>query len=311
MKDTQARKILETVYKRLSLVFGSQNWWSTRTAWERVVSVILIKNSNWLNVEKAINNLKRKNLLIPLGLKKIPVSQLTSLIQPCSYFKQKAKIIKNFLDFVFQNYEGSLNKMFKEDYLVLRAKLLGINSIGLETVDSILLYAADKPVFVVDAYTKKILSRHNLISHNFTYNQTQNYLMDNLPEDDIELFKEFHALLVRLGKEICKYRPDCQECALKDIDKLILYTCDSCGKQLPKLQDRYVLKIELYAWPEIEITRQDLEKDPQQEIKRLLKDLKGKKREELEEEVYVCYKLNLCKNCRDIFNNRIKHREFV
>jgi endonuclease-3 related protein len=304
------REILKEIYQRLYKTFGPQHWWPGDTPFEVVIGAILTQNTTWVNVEKAINNLKKRKLLTPQALKKISLKKLAGLIKSTGYYNQKARKIKNFIQFLFNNYQGSLKRMFSEDFLVLRAKLLKINGIGLETADSILLYAANKPIFVVDAYTRRILTRHSLVKPGASYSEIQNYFMDNL-ENRVKLFNEYHALLVRLGKEICKSKPNCHICPLRGIEKEIDYFCDSCSKQLPHPQDRYVLEVKLYAAPEVEITEEDIKKDTREEIRRLIEEIKDRDQKELEEEVFVSYKLNLCKQCRDTFNNRLKHREFV
>jgi endonuclease-3 related protein len=308
MKTPQ--EILEDIYQRLYKTFGPQHWWPGETPFEVIIGAILTQNTAWTNVEKAIRNLKQRRLLNPKALKRVSGNQLARLIKPTGYYNQKAKKVKSFIKFLFDNYHGSLKGMFQEDFLVLRAKLLDVNGIGLETADSILLYAGNKPMFVVDAYTRRILSRHNLVEPRATYSQIQNYFMDNL-ENRVRLFNEYHALLVRLGKEICKTKPNCRVCPLKEIEKEIKYTCDSCSKSLPRPQDRYVLEVKLYAAPEVEITKEDLKKDIQAEMKKLIEETKDMDKKQLEEEVFVLYKLNLCKKCRDIFNTRLKQREFV
>jgi endonuclease-3 related protein len=304
------RKILEEIYQRLYAVFGPQHWWPAQTPFEVIIGAILTQNTTWVNVEKAIRNLKQRKFLTPKALKKVPQNQLARLIRSTGYYNQKAKKTKSFIKFLFDNYGGSLKRMFQEDFLILRAKLLDVNGIGLETADSILLYAGDKPMFVVDAYTRRILSRHNLIKPDASYCEIQNYFMDNL-ENKVKLFNEYHALLVRLGKEICKKRPDCGICPLREIEKEIRYTCDSCSKSLPRPQDRYILEVKLYAAPEIKITEEDLKKDIQSQMQQLIEQTKNMDKKKLEEEVFVSYKLNLCKQCRDIFNMRLKQKEFV
>jgi len=226
-----AKEILEEIYQRLYKAFGPQYWWPAQTPLEVTVGAILTQNTSWVNVEKAIANLKKKNLLNARALKKISLKRLAKLIMSTGYYNQKAKKIKNFINFLFDNYQGSLKKMFNEDFLVLRSQLLKVSGIGLETADSILLYAADKPIFVVDAYTRRILSRHNLIKPQATYSEIQNYFMDNL-ENKVKLFNEYHALLVHLGKKICKPKPNCRLCPLRGIESQIRYICDSCLKKL-------------------------------------------------------------------------------
>ncbi len=216
MKTTKG--ILEEIYQRLYKSFGPQHWWPGKTPFEVIIGAILTQNTAWVNVEKAINNLRKKSLLTPKALKRVLPKTLATLIRPTGYYNQKTKKVKNFIRFLFDNYQGSLKKMFLEDFLVLRSKLLNVNGIGPETADSILLYAGNSPIFVVDAYTRRILSRHNLISYQASYSEIQNYFMDNL-ENEIKLFNEYHALLVCLGKEICKPKPNCRICPLRGIEK--------------------------------------------------------------------------------------------
>jgi len=308
MKTTE--EILEEIYQRLYQAFGPQYWWPAQTSLEVIIGAILTQNTAWVNVEKAIRNLKQKRLLTPRALKNVSQNQLAKLIRPTGYYNQKAKKVKSFIKFLFENYQGKLSKMFAEDFLILRSQLLEVNGIGLETADSILLYAGNKPMFVIDAYTRRILSRHNLIKPDASYSQIQNYFMDNL-ENRVKLFNQYHALLVRLGKDICKSKPDCQICPLKGIEKEIKYTCDSCSRSLPRPQDRYILEIKLYAAPEIQITEEDLKKDIQSQMRQLIKQTRDMDKKKLEEEVFVSYKLNLCKRCRDTFNMRLKHKEFI
>ncbi len=304
------QEILEEIYQRLYKAFGPQRWWPGETPFEVIIGAILTQNTAWTNVEKAIRNLKKNRLLTPKALKKISQSRLARLIRSTGYYNQKAKKVKSFIKFLFDSYQGNLSRMFAGDFLILRSQLLKVNGIGLETADSILLYAGNKPIFVVDAYTRRILSRHNLIKPDASYSQIQNYFMDNL-ENKVKLFNEYHALLVRLGKEICKAKPNCRICPLIGIEREIKYTCDSCSRALPHPQDRYILEVKLYAAPEVEIAKEDLQRDIQKEMRQLIEQTKNMDKKRLEEEVFVSYKLNLCKQCRDVFNARLKHKEFV
>ena len=207
-------KLLQEVFDRLYAKFGPMGWWPGDTQIEIIVGAILTQNTAWSNVEKAIANLKREDLLSPQALKDVGIERFSELIRPSGYYNQKAKKIKHFIEFLFSSYEGSLNKMFETDTHPLRENLLRINGIGPETADSILLYAGNKPIFVVDAYTKRILGRHNLCSENASYSEVQALFMENLLED-AKLFNEYHALFVRLGKETCKKRePLCKSCPL-------------------------------------------------------------------------------------------------
>ncbi|MFC1703267.1 endonuclease III domain-containing protein [Candidatus Omnitrophota bacterium] len=310
MKSTQRKAILESIYKELFGRFGPQKWWPADTKFEVIVGAILTQNTAWTNVEKALQNLKNHKLLSPQSLRDISEKRLGQLIKPAGYYNVKAQRLKDFINFLFERYGGNLNRMFKTDFLKLRAELLSINGIGLETADSILLYAGEKPLFVVDAYTRRILARHHLIEETATYSEIQNLFMNNLSHD-IQLFNEYHALIVRLGKEICKKMPRCHICPLKQINKEIKHACDSCGRKLEKPQSRHVLKIELFVSPEVEFTEQDMRKDAQEELKDLLKQMKQVDPKQLEEDIYVSYQLTLCKRCRDTFNKRIKYKEFV
>lgn len=206
---------LKTIYKKLLSRFGPQGWWPADGPFEVIIGAILTQNTNWKNVERAIDNLKRNKLLRPEMLYGLRVRRLASLIKPAGYYNIKAKRLKAFLNFFFKVYQADLKKMFSVDTHTLRIQLLSINGIGPETADSILLYALDKPVFVIDAYTKRILFRHGLIREKATYEQVQNLFMKRL-NPDRKLFNEYHALLVKLGKELClKNKPKCGICPLK------------------------------------------------------------------------------------------------
>lgn len=209
-KSQRIKGFYEALYKH----YGSQRWWPAETELECTLGAILTQNTAWKNVEKALENLRKENLISIEKLALIPTASLASLIRPSGYFNQKAIKIKNFINFIVEKYHGSLEEMLKEDTQKLRDELLGIKGIGPETADSILLYAARKPVFVVDAYTYRILRRHGLIPEETSYGEMQELFMDSLPED-AQLFNEYHALLVRLGKELCKKSPLCKGCPLE------------------------------------------------------------------------------------------------
>jgi len=207
---------LMDIYNVLYQHFGPQHWWPAETPFEITVGAILTQNTAWKNVEKAISNLKKAGFLEPKALYKLPLPYLAELIRPVGFFNLKAKRLKNFLEFLFKEYEGDLDRMFQEDTTTLREKLLKIRGIGPETADSILLYAGSKPTFVVDAYTKRIFSRHNLISEEADYEEIRSFFMDHLPEN-VALFNEYHALLVVLGKTYCRPKPLCEKCVLKEL----------------------------------------------------------------------------------------------
>jgi len=202
------------IYKKMYERFGSRHWWPADTPFEVIIGAILTQNTAWSNVEKAIVNLKNQGLTTPKKLYQININFLAQAIRPAGYYNIKAKRLKAFLKFLFQRYNGSLKKMFAVSASNLRKELLQVNGIGPETADSILLYAANKPVFVIDAYTKRIFSRHNFIKPDAAYDQAQRFFTSNLPKDT-KLFNEYHALIVELGKNICKTKPRCEICPIK------------------------------------------------------------------------------------------------
>lgn len=202
------------IYNKLYSFYGQQYWWPGDTPFEIAVGAILTQNTNWSNVEKAIKNLKDAKVLSAKALHELPIQKLASLIRPAGYFNIKAKRLKSFIDFLIENYNGSMKKIKKEDVYPIRKTLLDVHGIGPETADSILLYALDKPVFVVDAYTKRVLSRHGIIDYDASYDEYQTLFHEELDED-IQLFNEYHALFVRVGKECCKPKPQCENCPLK------------------------------------------------------------------------------------------------
>ena len=205
----------DLIYKRLYLRFGPQHWWPGESPFEVIVGAILTQNTSWHNVEKTINNLKQAGVLSPEKLYRIPVRRLACLIKPAGYFNLKTNRLKSFMGVLFGCYNGDLKNMFRCRTVRLRQVLLEINGIGPETADSILLYAAARPVFVVDAYTRRIFLRLGLIKEGDSYGQIQNSLMGRLKRNT-RVFNEYHALLVRLGKDVCtKDNPKCGICPLK------------------------------------------------------------------------------------------------
>jgi endonuclease-3 related protein len=206
-------KRIRGFYDALYRCFGAQGWWPADTGLECILGTILTQNTAWKNVEKALENLKKIGLISIGKLALISTEALAELIRPSGYFNQKAVKVKNFIRFLTEDYDGDLQKMFEEDTEKLREKLLSIRGIGPETADSIILYAGKKPIFVVDAYTRRILSRHALMPEDATYGEIQEIFMDSL-DTDAKLFNEYHALLVKLGKEHCKKSPICEGCPL-------------------------------------------------------------------------------------------------
>ncbi len=205
------------IYELLFSHFGPQHWWPADNAFEVSIGAILTQNTNWGNVTKAIKNIKEHGWLSPSALLEIPLSDLAHTIKPCGYYNIKAGRVKNFVSFLFKEYKGDLNKMKEEETDIIRRKLLSVKGIGPETADSIILYALEKPIFVVDAYTRRIFYRHLLCREEANYEELQRLFMDNLNKDT-KLFNEYHALLVRLGKERCRPKPICKECPLEGIN---------------------------------------------------------------------------------------------
>jgi endonuclease-3 related protein len=210
------KSLLMQIYEILYRSFGPMHWWPGETPFEVMVGAILTQNTSWKNVEKAIDRLKEKGLLNSTEIRKLKKKQLASLIRSSGYYRIKAERLKAFVNFLFEHYDGNLNRMKKEEIITLREKLLGVKGIGPETAESILLYGLKKPIFVVDAYTQRVLSRHGLISERAPYEEVQKLFMDHLPLDK-KLFNEYHALLVHLGKNVCKKIPECDICPLKGI----------------------------------------------------------------------------------------------
>ena len=210
------KETLIEIYELLLDRFGPQHWWPGDTQFEIIAGAILTQNTNWTNVEKAIANLKSADRLTPEGLYSLDPCQLGELIRPAGYFNIKAKRLKNFTNWLFDNYRGDLTNLESVNMNHLRAELLAIKGIGPETADSILLYAFERPIFVVDAYTARIAIRHELMEAGADYEQLRELFQSNLSED-VQLFNEYHALLVRLGKEFCKPKAKCPGCPLEEL----------------------------------------------------------------------------------------------
>jgi len=205
------------IFNNLHDYFGQMNWWPGETPFEVVIGAILTQNTAWNNVEKAIYNLKKNNLLIPEKMAALSHDEMAALIRPSGYYNIKTKRIKSFLSRLISKHNGSLDMLFSLNKEELRHELLTISGIGQETADSIILYAANYPIFVVDTYTRRFLIRHNLLCGDEDYHQIQEFFQDNLAED-IQLYNEFHALIVNLGKEFCRAKkPLCHLCPLKNV----------------------------------------------------------------------------------------------
>lgn len=215
--DTRAiGQQLQNIYHRLMGAYGPQHWWPAEEPFEVMVGAILTQSAAWLNVEKAITNLKAAEALSPQVLRSLSLPEIATLIHPCIYYNVKARKLKSLVNWMGEHYQDDLDKLFAGSAEQLREELLSVYGIGEETADSIILYAANKPVFVIDAYTRRIISRIGLAPDSNSYAAYQALFMDNLPPD-VQLFNEFHALLVCLGKGVCRNCPLCQQCCLHDI----------------------------------------------------------------------------------------------
>jgi len=215
MKESMKRLLMQ-IYEKLYQAYGPRHWWPGETPFEVMVGAILTQNTSWKNVEKAIANLKEAKVLNVERINQLGNAELARLIRPSGFFRLKTERLKAFVDFLFEHCNGNLERMRREKIEILRPKLLGVKGIGPETADSILLYGLGKPIFVVDAYTKRALSRHGIISEDASYEEVQRLFMDHLPLEE-RLFNEYHALLVHLGKNICKKIPRCDLCPVKEL----------------------------------------------------------------------------------------------
>jgi endonuclease III related protein len=209
--------MLREVYERLLRAFGPQKWWPGDSPFEIIVGAVLVQNTAWRNVERAIENLRDAGLMQPQALYTLPEKELAELIRPAGYYQVKARRLRNLLRLVVERYDGSLDAMFRTDLETLREELLSVSGIGPETADAILLYAAEKPTFVVDTYTHRVLARHGWIGYDAGYHDIKDHFESSLPAD-AALYNEYHALMVRLGKDYCrKSGPMCEACPLVDL----------------------------------------------------------------------------------------------
>ena len=205
------------IYSLLSQHFGPQGWWPGDSPFEIMVGAVLTQNTNWENVRKAIANLKEAEILSFGALSALSVDELAQFIKPSGYFNIKAKRLKNLLQMITERYQGQMELLFAEDLPAGREALLSVKGIGPETADSILLYAANHPVFVVDTYTHRIFSRHHLVAEESDYYSLQEAFHAKLPTQSA-LYNEYHALIVALGKDYCrKNNPRCTQCPLQGV----------------------------------------------------------------------------------------------
>jgi endonuclease III related protein len=205
---------LDQYFNSLFTALGPQHWWPGDTPFEVIVGTILTQNTSWTNVELALVNLRGEDLLTVDGIERVNQRHLANLLRPAGYFRQKARKLKAFVKFLRAEYAGSLRRMFKTPTLELREKLLGVWGVGPETADSILLYAGEQPVFVVDAYTKRLFSRHGWTGEKAKYEDIR-WMVERQFPGDVRRFNELHALIVNAGKNWCRPKdPKCGECPL-------------------------------------------------------------------------------------------------
>jgi endonuclease III related protein len=208
------RRRLLRLYDRLHRRYGPQRWWPARARFEIVVGAILTQNAAWRNAERAIARLRAAGALDVQTVLRLPSARLAALLRPSGTFRVKARRLRAFAAHVTRRHGGRLARLLALPLPALRDELRGIPGVGPETADAIALYAAGRPIFVVDAYTRRILARHRLVAPDADYAAVQALLMTHLPHDPA-LFNEFHALLVRVGKEHCRTRPRCEGCPLR------------------------------------------------------------------------------------------------
>ena len=213
MDGKKIDRVLRYVYEKLLERYGPQHWWPAREPFEVIIGAILAQATAWVNVEKAIANLVTAKALSPKSLRQLPIQELAHLIYPCGYYNAKARKLKAFVQWFGEQYDDNLDRLFDNDTENLRRQLLAVYGIGEETADAILLYAGNKSIFVIDAYTRRIIDRMGLAPEGNSYAAYQTLFKENLPADS-RLFNEYHALMTRLGKEVCRTRPVCRDCCL-------------------------------------------------------------------------------------------------
>ena len=215
-KSNNTARRLHLIYQRLFKAFGPRGWWPGESPFEVMVGAVLTQNTAWRNVRQAIANLKAEEVLTPERLHRLPLATVAGLIKPSGYYNLKARRLKNLVDLVMAGGGGDPPRLLSQPLPALRSALLSVNGIGPETADSIILYAAHQPIFVIDTYTRRILSRHGLATESAGYDQLQTLFMTHLPPQTA-FYNEYHALLVHLGHGFCKPKPLCPECPLNGI----------------------------------------------------------------------------------------------
>jgi endonuclease-3 related protein len=230
MVMTRSRSALFDIFTCLDKHFGPRQWWPAETPFEVIVGAILTQNTAWTNVEKAIANLKAAQALSPQALCRLAVADLEVLIRPAGFFRQKAVRLRQVTSVLVDNYAGSVDRLCAGPLDETRVRLLTLPGIGPETADSILLYAAHRPSFVVDAYTRRIFSRLGILDGSEGYDGIRSRFMSELPHD-VALFNEYHALIVTLAKECCrKRRPRCPRCPQRALCRFAAQGTEICLK---------------------------------------------------------------------------------
>lgn len=207
------RTLIRRVFEQLLSTLGPQYWWPADGPFEVIVGAILTQNTAWRNVKLAIGKLRESDLLTSRAISAVPLSELAPLIRSSGYYNQKARKLKVFCDHLQNHWQGQLKDFLSQDMEKLRTELLGLHGIGQETADSIILYAARQPSFVVDAYTYRIFHRHGWVPESIAYEDLRSFFMEAM-EPDVAMFQEYHALLVRTGHLYCRRKPSCDACPL-------------------------------------------------------------------------------------------------
>ena len=223
MKKIQLiREELLDIYQRLLEHFGPRHWWPADTPLEMIFGAFLTQNVSWKGASQAIANLKAQNLLALQAVLAVSHEELANLLRPARYYNQKAQRLKAFCEVIVKEYQGSLQRFLEEETASLRQRLLQIKGVGQETADAIILYAAQKPIFVIDVYTRRIFERLGYFKEPVSYRAMQEFFMNHLPLDTA-LFNEYHAQIDALGHHLClKRKPLCQECPLRDRCRFVL-----------------------------------------------------------------------------------------
>jgi endonuclease-3 related protein len=239
--------ILRQFHDALHRAYGPQGWWPGRTRTEIVVGAILTQNTNWRNVEKAIAQLRAAGMLDWAALRDVPVADLAQHIRPAGYYRVKARRLKNFVAWLWDFSGGDFDSLASRPMNDLRGELQGINGIGPETADSILLYALEMPTFVVDAYTGRMACRHGLIDGEVDYETLKTLFEDSLPAD-AQMFNEYHALIVAVGKGHCKPRALCEGCPLEPFEHDATACCWSPARAAPGGSTHRLVLVDLVAY---------------------------------------------------------------